>query len=225
MKTALRTYEHAVSQGRGQVHVHLFVPERPDRHLLVVHGHGKGGRLVRGGGPLATARPSNDLRDPRRVVRNRSARRDPMTYEEFRRTHPAVRHLQRYSSEQRASHAASRRLTPGKRRSVGEFFYTHPHLPGKGFPTPKAATRAAYEQRSASPTVRRDPTGQAMAAAHALTAAGVKDPYPLIQRLLAGGMSAGEIEWRARQGDLRALGVKRNDPRRPLTRRTTRRQR
>ncbi len=67
-----------------------------------------------------------------------------MTYEEFRRAHPAVRNMHHYSSEQRASHRASHRLTPRQRGAVGEFFYTHPMLPGRSFATAKLATRAAF---------------------------------------------------------------------------------
>jgi hypothetical protein len=48
-----------------------------------------------------------------------------------------------YSSECRANHAASFRLGYQQRRAMGEFFYVHPDLPNKAFPTRGAAARAA----------------------------------------------------------------------------------
>lgn len=54
-----------------------------------------------------------------------------------------VRCFNRYSSEQRANHAASFRLGHRQREAVGEFFYTHPDVPGRAFPTRKAAAMAA----------------------------------------------------------------------------------
>ncbi len=70
-------------------------------------------------------------------------------YEAFRRANPAIRNFQRFTSDQRASHAASFRLTPRQRQAAGEFFYTHPMLPGLAFPTAKAATTAAFRSRLA----------------------------------------------------------------------------
>jgi rubredoxin len=67
-----------------------------------------------------------------------------MTYEEFRRKHPAVRCMHHHSSEDRANLASSFRLTRGQREAVGEFFYVHDLVPDKAFPTAKAATTAAY---------------------------------------------------------------------------------
>lgn len=69
-----------------------------------------------------------------------------MTPDEYRRAFPAVRVFQRYTSDERASHAASRRLGPRQRAAVGEFFYTHPHAPGLAFPSAAAARRAGQEQ-------------------------------------------------------------------------------
>lgn len=48
-----------------------------------------------------------------------------------------------YTSEQRANHAASFRLSQRKRQSLGEFFYIHPNLPNKAFPRRSDAARAA----------------------------------------------------------------------------------
>ena len=54
-----------------------------------------------------------------------------------------VRRFQRYTSEQRASHAASHRLSHRQRSAVGEFFWTHPDLPGVAFGSRGEAVRAA----------------------------------------------------------------------------------
>lgn len=67
-----------------------------------------------------------------------------MTYQEFRKAHPAVRCFQHYTSNQRADMASSHRLTPKRRQAIGEYFYTHPMLPGVAYPTAKAATKAAF---------------------------------------------------------------------------------
>jgi hypothetical protein len=56
-----------------------------------------------------------------------------------------VRHFQRYTDEQRADHAASHRLGHRQRRAVGEFFYTHPDVPGRSFETRTRAARAALK--------------------------------------------------------------------------------
>lgn len=73
-----------------------------------------------------------------------------MTYEQFRKAHPATRCFHKYDSTARSDRAASRRLTPGQRESVGEFFYTHDLLPGVAFSTAKQATTQAYEAFVAS---------------------------------------------------------------------------
>lgn len=65
--------------------------------------------------------------------------------EVLRATRSVVRHFQRYNSEQRADRAASHRLGQQQRRAVGEHFYTHPHAPGRAFPTRRAAARAAVD--------------------------------------------------------------------------------
>lgn len=67
-----------------------------------------------------------------------------MTYQEFRKAHPAVRSFQHYTPDQRADVASSHRLTSKRRQSIGEYFYTHPMMPGVAYPTAKAATTAAF---------------------------------------------------------------------------------
>lgn len=54
-----------------------------------------------------------------------------------------VRNFQPFTSEQRANHAASHRLGHRQRERVGEFFYTHPDVPGAAFTTRKRAAEAA----------------------------------------------------------------------------------
>lgn len=51
--------------------------------------------------------------------------------------------FQRYTSEQRANHAASHRLHPNQKHSVGEFFWTHPWFPHIAFDTRKQAIERA----------------------------------------------------------------------------------
>ncbi len=48
-----------------------------------------------------------------------------------------------YSSECRASHAASHRLGYQQRQHTGEFYYVHPAIPNVAFPTRGAAARRA----------------------------------------------------------------------------------
>lgn len=67
-----------------------------------------------------------------------------MTYEEFRKKHPATRCWQKYDHIQRADHASSHRLTQRQRASFGEYYYLHPMVPSNAFPTAKAATSAAF---------------------------------------------------------------------------------
>lgn len=67
-----------------------------------------------------------------------------MTYEEFRKRHPATRCFERYTSEQRANHAASFRLGRRQREAVGEHYYVHEMVPDIAFPTAKMATTRAY---------------------------------------------------------------------------------
>jgi len=54
-----------------------------------------------------------------------------------------TRCFQQYSSETRANHAASFRLGYQQRQRDGEFFYVHPAVPNRAFPTRGAAARAA----------------------------------------------------------------------------------
>lgn len=68
-----------------------------------------------------------------------------MTYEEFRKQHPAVRCYHKYDAVTRANLAWAR-TGYRARQALGEFFYTHPHCPGIAFDTAKAATRAAYRK-------------------------------------------------------------------------------
>lgn len=56
---------------------------------------------------------------------------------------PAVRGFQRFTSEDRANHAASFRLGYLQRQRIGEAFWTHPLRPGVCFPTRIEALRAA----------------------------------------------------------------------------------
>lgn len=58
-------------------------------------------------------------------------------------TKKVVRCFHRHSSETRSNLQSSRRLTPGQRESVGEFFYMHPDLPGVCFPKRGLAAKAA----------------------------------------------------------------------------------
>lgn len=56
-----------------------------------------------------------------------------------------VKHFQKYSSEDRANRAASHRMHFRQKQAVGEFFWTHPFVPGIAFPTRKAALKAAEQ--------------------------------------------------------------------------------
>jgi hypothetical protein len=67
---------------------------------------------------------------------------DPLAVEMRR----VVRHFQRYTSAQRADLAASHRVGYRQRRAVGEYFYTHPEVPGVGFPTRSGAARAFLDR-------------------------------------------------------------------------------
>lgn len=72
-----------------------------------------------------------------------------MTYDEFRKTHPAQRNFHQYDSETRSMHAASHRLGHRQRNAVGETWYSHPMCGNIAFPTAKAATTRAYETYAA----------------------------------------------------------------------------
>lgn len=54
-----------------------------------------------------------------------------------------VRCFQPYDSYTRANRLASHRLGHAAKKRVGEFFWTHPAVPGRAFPTRKAALAAA----------------------------------------------------------------------------------
>lgn len=56
-----------------------------------------------------------------------------------------VRCFHRHSSETRAMHQASFRLTPNQRNSVGEHFYVHPDFPGIAFSSVKQAALHALD--------------------------------------------------------------------------------
>lgn len=60
-----------------------------------------------------------------------------------------IRCFHHYSSEQRADHAASHRLGYRQRRAAGEYFYTHPDLPGLAFDKRFDAARAALSKAEA----------------------------------------------------------------------------
>jgi hypothetical protein len=57
-----------------------------------------------------------------------------------------VKIFQRYTSEQRASHAASHRLGHVQKHRVGEFFWYVPSIPDIAFATRKAALRAVVDR-------------------------------------------------------------------------------
>lgn len=57
----------------------------------------------------------------------------------------AVRHFQRYTSEQRMNMAASHRMGHRQKHRVGEYFWTHEFCPGVAFDTRKAARIAALQ--------------------------------------------------------------------------------
>lgn len=62
-----------------------------------------------------------------------------------------VRGFHRHSSETRADLAASFRLGPRQRQSIGEVFWTHPDVPGLCFPTRKRAAEHYLTNSPASP--------------------------------------------------------------------------
>lgn len=69
-----------------------------------------------------------------------------MDFATFRRANPATRCFQRYSNIDRADMAASHRMGHRQREAIGEFFYTHPLVPGLAFPTRTRAEQAAFEK-------------------------------------------------------------------------------
>lgn len=54
-----------------------------------------------------------------------------------------TRCFNKFSSDERANHAASFRLGYQQRQAVGQFFYVHPDFPNTAFKTRDAAARAA----------------------------------------------------------------------------------
>jgi hypothetical protein len=66
-------------------------------------------------------------------------------------TKKCVRCFHAYSSEQRANLAANFRAGYQQRRSMGEFFWTHPDVPGIAFPTRKRAALAALSRADSTP--------------------------------------------------------------------------
>jgi hypothetical protein len=68
----------------------------------------------------------------------------PLSYKQFRKLFPAVRHYQAYDHLSRADRAASHRLGHRQRHAPGEFFYTHQLLPDVCFPTAAQTTEQAY---------------------------------------------------------------------------------
>lgn len=69
-----------------------------------------------------------------------------MDFNQYRKQFPAGRAFQRSPTEQRAMHAASDRLTTNQRNVVGEFIYTHVHVPGIACDTRKQAEDSGYER-------------------------------------------------------------------------------
>lgn len=63
-------------------------------------------------------------------------------------TKRVVRCFNAYSSETRAMHAASFRLGPQQRVSLGDFYYVHPDIPNVAFSTRGRAAKAALRQQT-----------------------------------------------------------------------------
>lgn len=84
--------------------------------------------------------------------RDRLAEHQQPKYATEKTDREPVKIFQRYDSDQRANRAASFRLFPGQREAVGEFFWQHPDIPDRGFPTRAAAIRAAEARRAEKPT-------------------------------------------------------------------------
>lgn len=118
---------------------------------------------VEGAVKAAHAREEREARAAARATRKAAIRiAEPaelpsLAYATFRRSHPATRHFQRYTSEQRATHAASHRTGRRQREAVGEFFYTHEMAPGQAFTTAKAATKHAFAIFVASARIAIEP--------------------------------------------------------------------
>lgn len=80
---------------------------------------------------------------PCRLAVDMSAERAEQDDDMARERRRVVRVFQRYTPEQRADRAASRRLSIRQRQAVGEFYYTHPDVPGVSFASQGAAARMA----------------------------------------------------------------------------------
>jgi hypothetical protein len=91
-----------------------------------------------------------------------------------------IKHFMKYSSETMADRGASFRLTEGQRRSEGEFFWTHPDVPGVAFPSRKAALVAA--ERRAKEPARSDAIASTAPDPTARWNAGEKAAVPLVGR-------------------------------------------
>jgi uncharacterized RmlC-like cupin family protein len=59
-----------------------------------------------------------------------------------------VRCFQRYTHTERASMQASHRLGHRQRQTAGEYFYVHPDVPERAFPTRKMAALAAIRAQT-----------------------------------------------------------------------------
>ena len=166
--------------------------------VAIAKEHGWESHLPTGGDGLLS--PEERAADPRQVAKAHVAEHDRhlasgkvahvqaydnnkhpghMTFEEFRKSPHApkvTKILQLYTSEQRASHAASHRLHHRQRESIGEQFWTRDDHHGQGvaYRTREAALRAAHEehiQRANSGT-----TSDEQAARGADIATGKVDP-------------------------------------------------
>lgn len=86
------------------------------------------------------------------------------------------RHTQRYTSEQRATHAAAHTLGPRQRQATGENFYTHPDLPNSAFSTRDEAARAAVRAKAAQNPRAVPGTPENIAARQQARARGASQP-------------------------------------------------
>lgn len=81
------------------------------------------------------------------VAKEETTTKEPweMTREGYGKQFKPVRNFQKYTSEDRAILQSSHRQGYLKKRSVGEYFYTHEHNPERGFDTAGLATDAAHK--------------------------------------------------------------------------------
>jgi hypothetical protein len=161
--------------------------------------------LVRDAAPAEdTTTETSDTPPPTAAV-------DPVAVEAKR----VIRHFQKLTSEQRANRAASHRLGPRQRTAVGEYFYTHPDVPGTSFESRKRAAEAAvaepgkrrkrveaYAAKLAAETIRDednprpvDPTDDVLAKTFEhCTRPAPADMYDEIRAAYAGFVAAWEDE-------------------------------